>query len=131
MRQWINTLAGLWLMTAPSVLNYGSNASDNGHIVGPVIVTFSVIAMWDCTRNTIRWNIPLAIWLLIVPFLLDYTNFSACLSDISAGVFIFILSIKEIKAGKNYNGGWSYLWKPLPIENSLNKDYGSGDTGQN
>ncbi|WP_127845650.1 SPW repeat domain-containing protein [Psychroflexus aestuariivivens] len=110
----INTILGLWLMIAPSFFEYSSLAADNGHILGPVIITFSVIAFWEATRVLRKWNYPIAIWLIIAPWVLGYENNIAIISDIGVGVLVLLFASVKGKIEKNYGGGWSSLWKKNP-----------------
>lgn len=110
----INTLAGLWLMVAPALFGYGDSASDNGYIIGPLVITFSVIAYWEATRVVRKWNRPLAGWLLIAPWILDYETDAAVFSDMAIGIIVLVFSSVRGKIEKGYGGGWSSLWKKDP-----------------
>lgn len=114
----VNTALGLWLMAAPGLFGYETAAADSGHIVGPVIVTFSVTALWECTRGMRKWNCPLAAWLLIAPWVLGYDSVVAIVSDMSCGVLVFVFSSIRGEVSKKYGGGWSVLFnKHSPHEN--------------
>jgi hypothetical protein len=102
---------GLWLMVAPGVVGYGPAAADNGHIVGPIIVTFSTIALWEATRVLRTWNYPLAIWLLLAPWVLGYGETVAIVSDMVVGALVLFAASKRGSVSKRYGGGWSVLWK--------------------
>lgn len=112
--QIINTLIGLWLMVAPGIFNYSGSAADNGYIVGPVIITFSVVAYWEATRVLRKWNYPLAVWLLLAPWVLNYTNDIAIISDMASGVLVLVFASVRGKIENSYGGGWSSLWKKHP-----------------
>ncbi|GAB2777128.1 SPW repeat domain-containing protein [Salinimicrobium soli] len=112
--QIINTIIGLWVMIAPGVLGYGSAASDNGHIVGPIIVTFSITAIWEATRGMRKANYPFAIWLLIAPWILNYNSDVAIISDMLSGILVIIFSSFEGKITQSFGGGWASLWKDHP-----------------
>lgn len=109
--QIINTILGLWIMIAPGILGYSSIAADNGHIVGPIIVTFSIVSLWEATRSVRKFNYPFAIWLLVAPWILGYSETSAIISDMAVGVLVIILSSVQGKIENSYGGGWSVLWK--------------------
>ncbi len=118
--QVVSAILGLWLMAAPGIFSYGSSASDNGHIVGPIIVTFAVVAWWEATRVMRKWNYPLALWLLLAPWILGYESNVAIASDMICGVLILILSSVKGKIEHTFGGGWSSLWKKNPehLQNS-------------
>ena len=110
----VNTLLGLWLMIAPGFFEYSPAAADSGHIVGPIIVTFSVVAIWEATRVVRKWNYPVGIWLLIAPWVLGYDNTIAIISDMGVGILVLIFASIQGKIEKRYGGGWSSLWKKNP-----------------
>ena len=112
--QILNILLGLWLMVAPYILGYGPAASDNGHIVGPTITTFSVIALWEATDGIRKWNYPFAFWLLLSPWILGYDNMLATGCDMLVGILVIIFSSVSQKIENRYGGGWASLWKKNP-----------------
>jgi len=110
----LNTVLGLWLMIAPALFQYSGAAADNGHIAGPVIITFAVIAYWEATRGTRKWNYPIGIWLLLAPWILGYDNSVAIISDMTTGALVLIFASVKGKIEKKYGGGWSSLWSKNP-----------------
>ena len=112
--KFINIILGLWLIVAPSILGYTTAASDNGHIVGPIIITFSTISLWEATDNVRKWNYPFGLWLLLSPFVLGYELPFAIASDIGVGIAGLVLSSINITFKNRYGGGWSSLWKKNP-----------------
>jgi len=112
--KFINIILGLWLIAAPSWLGYAPIASDNGHIIGPILITFSTISIWEATDNVRKWNYPFALWLLIAPFVLGYDSSYAMASDIVVGAAVITLSSIKAKIKNRYGGGWSSLWKKNP-----------------
>lgn len=109
--QVISAAVGLWVMMAPGVLGYGNPAANNDHIVGPVIVTFAVVAWWEATRGTRRWNWALGAWLLLAPWVLGYSSTAAIVSDMSSGVLVLIFSSIRGRTRHRFGGGWSALWQ--------------------
>ena len=101
-------------MAAPALLQYGSAATDNGHIVGPVLATFATIAIWDATRNVSKWNYPIGIWLLVAPWLLGYDSTMAILSDMGAGVLVLVFCSISGNVKQTFGGGWKALWQKHP-----------------
>ena len=109
--QIVMTILGIWLMAAPGVLGFGKNISDNAHIVGPLIATFSIIAIWECTRNVRLFNLPLAVWLLAAPLVLGYDNDTALMNDYAVAIaIIFLLLVKPSREHK-FGGGWPSIWR--------------------
>lgn len=107
----VTLLIGLWLMVAPVVLHYNKIMSNNGHITGPLIVTFSIIALSECTRNVQMFNLPLGAWLLFSPWVLGYVDTAGFASDYIAGVLILLFSLVKYKRKNRFAGGWPTLRK--------------------
>lgn len=105
------TLLGIWLMAAPEVLGFGKSSSDNAHIVGPLIATFSIISLSECTRNVQLFNLPFAVWLLLAPWILQYDNNTALLNDYAVGILVILLSFVKMKRQNRFGGGWPAIWR--------------------
>jgi hypothetical protein len=106
----IVTALGIWLMVAPSVLEYGDPARINDWIVGPIVATFGCIALWEATRGC-RWvNFILGIWLVIAPWPLWYGTLPAMHST-AIGLLIVGLSLVKGRRVNEIGGGWSMLWR--------------------
>lgn len=114
-----STLVGLWVMIAPSLLGFGSVAANNGHIIGPVVLTFAVVAYWEATRAMRKWNYPLGAWLLLAPWVLQYSVTAAIFSDMLSGLLILIFSSIRGKQKNEYGGGWSSLAEKRPQHEKL------------
>ncbi len=70
--QSISAALDFWLIAAPAVLGYGGAARTNDRIVGPLIASVALIAVWEVTRP-VRWaNIPLGLWLILAPWLVGF-----------------------------------------------------------
>lgn len=109
--QIVMAVLGVWLMAAPGIFGFDKTISDNAHIVGPLIATFSIIAIWECTRNARLLNLPLAIWLLAAPLILGYDNDAALMNDYAVAIsIIFLLLVKPSREHK-FGGGWPAVWK--------------------
>lgn len=112
-------ILGVWLMAAPDIWNFEKRISDNGHIVGPLIATFSIIAIFECTRNVRLMNIPLGLWLLIAPWILQYNNTTAVLNDYGVAVAIILLSLVKPKRENRFGGGWPAAWKSNTVHSRV------------
>lgn len=106
-----SVLLGVWLMVAPAVFGFGKNISDNDHIIGPLIATFSIIAIWECTRNVRMFNLPLVLWLFLAPWILDYDNNTALFNDYAVALAVLLLSFVPQKRENRFGGGWPAIWK--------------------
>lgn len=104
-------ILGIWLMVAPDVLDFSKKISDNAHIAGPLIATFSMIAIWECTRNVRLFNLPIAVWLFASPLVLQYGNDTALMNDYAVAVLIILLCVVKPKRKYRFGGGWPAIWK--------------------
>jgi len=113
--QLISTLVGIWLMAAPQVLGYAGSraAADNHHVVGPLVATFAVIALWQVTRP-LRWlNLLLGLWLIVSPIILSHPPV-AMAHSVVGGAVVVAMSLIRGRLNKRYGGGWSQLWRANP-----------------
>ncbi len=108
--QVINILLGLWLMAAPGVFSFSKITANNDHILGPVMATFAITALWECTHSMRKWNIPLGAWLLVAPWILGYENNIAIINDMAVGLLVIGFSLVKGKTEHQFGGGWSALW---------------------
>jgi hypothetical protein len=106
-----SALLGVWLMIAPALLGFSKKISDNDRIVGPLIATFSIIAIWECTRNVRMFNLPLVLWLFVAPWILAYNNNTALFNDYGVALAVLLLSFVKQKRENRFGGGWPAIWK--------------------
>jgi len=108
--QIINVILGIWLMVAPSVLHYNQVGANNGHITGPLVVTFAFVACWEITRSVRKVNFLTGGWLLIAPWILGYSEVLPIVNDMLVGVLVIIFARFKGEATASYGGGWKSLW---------------------
>ncbi|NJN17971.1 MAG: hypothetical protein HC822_17710 [Oscillochloris sp.] len=106
-----NMLIGTWLMFAPWVLGYEDGlAGANHRIVGPLVLSFSGIAIAQVMRPT-RWaNVPLGLWLMMAPLLMGYGDV-AYFNGVVAGIAIVGFSVIKGKIDSKFGGGWANIWR--------------------
>ena len=115
--QLINAVLGLWLMVAPAILGFDKIIADNNHVTGPIIATFAITAIFECTRP-VRWfNILAGAWLLISPWILGYSQTMAIINDMAVGALVIGFSLVKGQVNSSFGGGWSGLWQ----KNSLHE----------
>lgn len=108
--QVVLTLAGLWLMAAPAVLGYGEPASTSDRIAGPVMAAVAFISIATITRG-LRWaNLPVGLWLLGAPWLLDLPV-DATVSSTAVGLLAVAMAGTGAPDQERYAGGWRSLWE--------------------
>jgi hypothetical protein len=110
----INILLGLWLMFSPGLLQFEKVASDNNYIVGPLVLTFAIIALWELNRSVRFLNIITGVWLIVSPFMLGFQSSITIWIIILSGALITGFSFVKRKIKRNYGGGWSSLFEKDP-----------------
>ncbi|WP_456866232.1 SPW repeat domain-containing protein [Galbibacter sp. BG1] len=120
--RFINIAIGLWLMISPSLLDFNDMSKNNAHIVGPIVITFSIIGISGATRNVRLWNFPLAFWLLVSPWILNYENHISILHHVVSGILILFFCTIKGKITRKYGGGWSALWSANSKHIQLNNE---------
>lgn len=111
----ISCTAGLWLMISPAVFTMNQSTSNNNHIIGPLVITFSVISFWNINRNAIKANIVLGAWLLISLFVLNFAYALPLLSNGICGVLLILLASIKRKSQEKFGGGWRSLFQHNPL----------------
>lgn len=110
-------------MVSPSVLNYPVNkATDVNHIVGPLVVTFAMTAIWEASRTVRRWNYATGAALIILPWIFAFENNTVIINNMATGTFIVIFSLIRGKVSQNFGGGWSSLFKKDPVHLKLARE---------
>jgi hypothetical protein len=107
----INILLGLWLMISPGLLQLEKSVSNNNYIIGPLVLTFAITALWEINRSARFFNIPLGGWLVISSFIVGSQSSISFLATIPAGILIIVFSLFEGSVKRNYGGGWRSLFK--------------------
>ena len=104
------TAVGLWLMFAPSVLDYASPAADSDRISGPLLAAVAFLAIFQITRG-LRWaNLPIGLWLVAAPLLLGFPT-DASVNSVVCGVATLALAPLGRLEQSRYGGGWVTLWR--------------------
>ncbi len=116
--QILNAFIGVWLIIAPSLLNYSLSGSISCRIVGPILATFAIVACWEVTRGVGKVAILLGLWLLAAPWILGYIEILPKVNDALSGILIISFAFVKSEVKSNYGGGWKSLWAKSPdIEN--------------
>lgn len=89
---YLSTALGVWLMFAPAVFGTEGRAADSDHLTGALIVTFAMIALAEVGRAARLLNLPLGVWLLAAPWLLEGASGAARWSSALAGLAVVALS---------------------------------------
>lgn len=113
----VNVAVGAWLMAAPAVFSYSgvsevAEASDR--IVGPLIISAAIVAIWPEVRP-VRWaNAVFGIWLVVgVPLsalLVDWP-IEGIVSSVASGVVVIAMARIRGEVDAEFGGGWRSIWR--------------------
>lgn len=110
--RFVNAGLAVWLMAAPAVLGYeGTGAEISERIVGPVLFTSAVVAMWQATRLT-RWgSVACGVWLLVSPWIFGFGG-AALANELLVGALALAMGLVRGRVAERFGGGWGALWPP-------------------
>jgi hypothetical protein len=105
----LNIILGIWIIVAPAIFQFDENAANNNYIVGPLIVTFAIVAIWEVNRSARYFNLVTGIWMIAAPFLLSFDSSAATWMDVVSGALVALFSLFKGRISKKYGGGWRSL----------------------
>jgi hypothetical protein len=108
--RFINILIGVWLMAAPSILNYPRADANNLYIFGPVIATIAAIAIAESVRDVRLVNFFLGIWIALSPWIIGPVDQTVVVNNIISGLAVSSFSIFKGKIRDSFAGGWTGLF---------------------
>jgi hypothetical protein len=124
---YISAAAGIWLIFSPAVFDYvGTTAATLDRIVGPFIATFAIIALGDATRNVRFWNVPPAVAMVVLAFVLAYPT-GATVGNTLAMLVVIGSAFYPRRIEVGLAGGWAALFRKDPY----NTRDGSADAPAN
>ncbi len=101
-----STVLGVWLMFTRLIFGSSGAMADSDHLVGALVVTFSVMAMAEVGRPVRFINAAFGLWLLAAPWLLDGVSSGAAVwNSMLAGIMLVALALPR-GAIKNAYAGW-------------------------
>lgn len=104
---------GIWLTAAPDILGRTGPVAANYHVVGPLVATAGLVAVFEATRG-VRWvNLPLGVWLAVSPVVLDFTARSIVHGG-AVGLAVAAPACVEGRRSERLGGGWAALWREDP-----------------
>src|SRR5688572_13464580 len=107
----VSVVIGLWIMVAPEQFSFESVEATNYYIMGPLVVTTAVIAIWEVNRSFRYFNLIAGAWMVLSPLLLSYETTEAIAGGIVSGLLLMVLSFFKGKIKNQYGGGWERLFK--------------------
>ena len=92
---WLSAAIGAWLMFAPAAFGIGIEqpAADSDHLVGALVIVVAVIALAEVGRPARFLNLPLGLWLIAAPWLLDGATGPSRWNSASMGLAIVLLTL--------------------------------------
>jgi hypothetical protein len=102
----LSAALGIWLMFSPSAMGTTGAAADNAHLVGALIVTWSVMAFGEIARPVRFLNVALGAWLIAAPWLLAGDTLVSRWNDVSIGVAVIVLSLRRGRIDERF-GTWN------------------------
>jgi hypothetical protein len=91
---WLSTAVGVWLMTAPTILNLVGTVADSTHIAGALVVTFSVVAFAEPARPVRVLTILCGAWLLLAARILDGGMPGWPWISVASGLALIVLNLR-------------------------------------
>ncbi len=98
---------GVWLTFTRLTFHTGGSMANSDHLIGALVVTFSIIALAEVGRAIRLINIPFGMWLIAAPWLLSgAVSPLAAWNGVIAGVLLVVLAIPRGTI-KNSYAGWN------------------------
>jgi hypothetical protein len=94
---------GVWLTFTR--LSFGSSGAmaDSDHLVGLLVLTFTIIALAEVGRATRFMNLALGVWLITSPWLLDgIASPLAVWNGVICGALLIVLAIPRGRVKESY-----------------------------
>lgn len=95
---------GVWLMFTRVIFDTVPPMADSDHFAGAMIITFAVMAMAEVGRALRFVNIPVGLWLIAAPWLLNGVSTAAAWSSVVVGLAIVALSLPRGKRSEEHYG---------------------------
>ena len=110
----VSVLIGMCFMLTRIFLGTTGNMANSDHLVGALVVTFSIIAFAEVARPLRFINIAFGLWFIAAPWLLK-GNASpfANLSEVAAGLLLIALSIPRGRIANSYAGWDRVVYWPM------------------
>ncbi|MGK4004006.1 SDR family oxidoreductase [Sorangium sp. So ce1036] len=121
----LSAAVGIWLMIAPAALDYGAPASTSDRIVGPLLATVGLVALFEVARPLLWVNLALGLWLVAAPWALGFPA-DARWNSLACGAAVALLSQARGRSTRRYGGGWTALFRPERMARAA-EDAGHGD----
>ncbi len=105
LRHLVGAIIGLWLMVSPAAIGFAGYSRSDARIVGPIVLTVSILSVWPATRWFARLNGFAGFWLMLGSVLLLAPSV-VLLPNIVFGAVLVWLSLVPGNAAWQIGGGW-------------------------
>jgi short-subunit dehydrogenase len=106
----VTTLIGLWLMIAPFYFGFEDAGANTAYIAGPLVITASLIALWEFNRDCRYFNLGAGVCLVVCSLAVYPDDLPATYNNVASGVLLIALSLVKGKITGHYGGGWRVLF---------------------
>ncbi len=113
----VNATIGVWLMVAPAALGHSTVspvASASDRILGPLIVSTAIAAIWPEIRP-LRWvNVALGGVAVVAPVALGLFHpwpTPAAVNSVVMGVVVIAVALIRGEIDSDFGGGWRSVWR--------------------
>ncbi|MCR4301630.1 MAG: SPW repeat protein, partial [Sulfuricaulis sp.] len=101
---------GVWLTFTRLTFDSSGAMTDSDHLVGLLVLTFSILALAEVGRAVRFINIPFGIWLIAAPWLLDgIASPLAAWNSVICGLLLIVLAIPRGPVRNSYAGWDRYV----------------------
>ena len=106
----LSTVLGAWLMFSRVTVGNSGSMADSDHLIGALVVTFSIIACSEVGRS-VRWlNVPLGLWLVAAPWALDGVGSTLSVwNGVLSGLRLMALALPRGAIRESYAGWNRYI----------------------
>lgn len=105
----MSAMQGIWLMFTRLIFGTEGAMANNDHLVGSMVLTFSVAAFAEVARPLRAVNILFGAWLVVAPWVLDGAGSMASVASMLAGGLLIVLAIPRGPVRYRYDGWDRYL----------------------
>jgi uncharacterized membrane protein len=103
---WLSVAIGVWLTFTRLSFGSSDTMADSDHLVGALVVTFSIIAFAEVARVVRFINVVFGAWLIVAPWLLEgAASPLATWNSVLSGILLIALAIPRGPVQDSY-GGW-------------------------
>lgn len=101
-------LIGVWLMFTRLTFGHEGAMADSDHLMGALLLTISVLALAEVARPLRLLNLPIGVWLIVSPWMVDGANVPGAVGSIVAGLAVIVASLPRGPIRHRY-AGWNRL----------------------